>query len=287
NLGGGGGMYNCRFDRSTFQNQSAVGLALRRASPAADRGVVLDLIDVVTRNVPVAVAIDGHPTALTDALVRMVGLQGSSAALQLGAAGSNTRILIEDSTFAGPVALAGHTSIRLDNARLSGGTCTIAAAPGTTVDITQSAFHNVTTTIDGSAATVTECRFEGGSISGSATAPVTMTACYRGSTTTLGTNVTGSGWLPGPQLGSTQVTPQQLSIGQTVDLAYDLPPGHMGFWLFGLGDDQPTLMSGLRVYINGQTFNIYPGVWRGQGRVPFPVPPINALRGLNLMFQML
>src|SRR5690606_41236879 len=120
---------NCRFDRSTFQNQSAVGLALRRASPAADRGVVLDLIDVVTRNVPVAVAIDGHPTALTDALVRMVGLQGSSAALQLGAAGSNTRILIEDAALAGPGALARHTSDRPDNPGLGGGTCTVAAGP--------------------------------------------------------------------------------------------------------------------------------------------------------------
>jgi len=287
-LGPGGSSYAVRIERSTFQNQTTAGLVLRRSSAAADRGVVLDLVDLVTRNVPVGVSIDGHATALTDALVRMVDLGASATAMRLGSAGGNTKIAVEDSRFAGSMQLYARTTLRLDNVRVDGGATAIDAAPTTTLSVAKCGFANVALSVTGgSAAAVDGCRFDAGSVSGTPTSPVAIANSFVG-TATLGANTTASASLPSPQLGSTDVVEQFVPVGQTVHLDHDLPPGYLGVWLFGLGDAQgPSLQAGMRVYIEMTTLAIYPGVFRGQGRSPFPVPPITALRGLDLVFQML
>ncbi len=290
NLGGGatpGTRYNLRLDRSTFQNQTIAGLMVRRLSPLADREVVLDLFDMVSRNVPIGVWVDGHPTARTEALVRMADLTGSTTSLWLGGPGTNTTIAVQDSTFAGGLGLSGKTTVALDNVRQVGGALALDTAAGTTLTVTQSAFNNVTAAVTGgSAAAFSECRFDGGTIRGTTTALVAISNSYT-STLSLGQNATATASIPNAQLGSTRVTQQEVPVGQNVDLDHDLPPGFFGFWLFGLGKDDPTLQVGLRLYIEPATFYVYPGVWRGQGRVPFPTPNSTALRGLNLVMQML
>ena len=287
NLGPGGNSYSLRLDRSTFQNQTVAGLVVRRGAPTDDRGVVLDLLDMVSRNVPAGVSIDGHATALTDARVAMADLTASGTALRLGGAGTNTKILIEDSQFAGSVQLAGKTILRLDNVRQTGGALGLDAGAGTTTAVASSAFANVTTSVaGGSAITFDGCRFDGGSISGTASSPVTVVGSYIGSLT-LGANTSVTSSLPTPQLGSTHVLEQAIAVGQTVHLDHDLPAGYLGIWLFSLGTEQASTQVGLRIYMEPSTLSIYPGVWRGQGRVPFPMPPIRSLRGLDLVFQML
>jgi hypothetical protein len=287
NLGPGGNRYNCRLDRSTFQNQTAAGLVLRRVSALADRGVVLDLFDMVSHNVPIGVWVEGHATALTDAIVRMADLSGTAAAMYLGGSGTNTKITVHDAMFTGPLALAGRTTLVLDNVRHSNGALAVDAAPGTTVNITQSAFSNVAATVaGGSAATFDTCRFDNVSMAGTATAPVTVRNSYS-ATLALGANATATGSIPNAQLGLTRIQRQQVAVGQTVDIDHDLPPGFFGIWMFGFGVDDPTPVSGLRVYIAPGGLLFFPGVWRGQGRLPFPIPPVTALRGLNVVLQMI
>lgn len=286
-LGPGGGSYTFRLDRSTFQNQTIAGLVLRRGSAAADRGVVLDLLDMRSRNVPIGVSIDGHATGLTDALVRMADLAGTNTALRLGGANTNTRIAIEDSRFAGSVQLAGKTTLRLDNVRLTGGALGLDSWPGSTFAVNTSAFANVATTVTGgTGVTFDGCRFDAGSISGTASAPVAITNSHVGSLS-IGANASATNSVPSPQLASTSVVEQAIPVGQTIHLDHDLPPGYAGVWLFGLGNEQPSVQVGFRIYLEVSTLALYPGVWRGQGRVPFPMPALQPLRGLNLVFQML
>ena len=287
NLGPGGNRYDLRLDRSTFQNQTSAGLVIRRSSALADRGVVLDLFDMVSRNVPIGVWVDGHPTALTDALVRMANLAGSSAALSLGAPGTNTKITVHDSMFAGAVNFGGSTMLLLDNVRQTGGSLALSANAGSTPSITAGAFTNVNAAVGGAApVTFANCRFEGGSLRGTASAPVSVTSSYSNGMT-LGSNATATAAITNAQLGTTRVARQDVVLGQTVDLDHDLPPGFFGIWMFGLGADNPSVQSGMRVYMELATLNLFPGIWRGQGRVVFPTPAISALRGLNVVFQML
>ncbi|MEZ5966199.1 MAG: hypothetical protein R3F56_20350 [Planctomycetota bacterium] len=287
NLGPGGNSYNLRLDRSTFQNQTVAGLVVRRANASADRGVVLDLLDMVTRNVPTGISIDGHASALTDALVRMADLTASGTALRLGGVGTNTKIAVEDSQFGGSLALAGGAVLRLDNVRQTGGSTDLDGTTGTTVSASRSAFANVTTSVTGSsAATFTGCRFDGGAISGTASSPVTIGSSYVGGLN-LGANASASGSIAVPQLASTHVAEQSIALGGTIHLAHDLPAGYLGVWLFSLGTEQPTTQLGMRVYMEMSTVSLYPGVWRGQGQAIFPMPNIRSLRGLDLVFQML
>jgi hypothetical protein len=240
-----------------------------------------------SRNVPVGVSIDGHATALTDALVRMADLTATGTALRLGGAGTNTKIVVEDSSFAGSVQLGGKTTLTLDNVRQTGGTLALDAAASTTLTVTSSAFAAVTTAVTGgSAAAFDRCRFDGGAVSGTASSPVAVGNSYVG-TTSFGPHATSTNPIPTPQLGRTAVVQQAIPVGQTIHLDHDLPPGFVGFWLFGLGSEQPTIQAGFRVYLDPSTLAIYPGVYRAQGRVPFPVPPLQPLRGHNLAFQML
>jgi hypothetical protein len=132
---------------------------------------------------------------------------------------------------------------------------------------------------------VDSCRFDGGSIAGTPSSPVTLVNSFANGLS-MGTNVSASGAAPVAQLGSTWVRRQQMPLGQTVDLDHDLPAGFLGVWIWGLGVDQPSLQSGLRLYIDPNTLFVLPGVWRAQGRVPFFVPPIRALRDRDLVFQM-
>lgn len=286
-LGPGGSSYACRLDRSTFQNQAVAGLVLRRGSATADRGVVLDLFDMVSRNVPVGVRIEGHATALTDALIRMADLAATTTALEVGGTGTNTKIAVHDSSIRGPVRLAGKTVLEIDNVRQTGGTLDLDAATGTRLSVVASAFAGVATSVTGAAAAqFTGCRFDGGSVQGTPSSPVTIGNSYVGSAT-LGANATAANSLPSPQLGNTDVVEQTIPVGQTIHLDHDLPPGYVGVWLFGLGTEQPSVQLGMRVYIEMSTIAVYPGAWRGQGRVPFPVPALTPLRGLNLVFEML
>lgn len=285
NLGGGGGSYTFAFERSTFQNLTRA-ISLRRPVASADRGVVVDLLDLYTRSVIDAVTIEGHPTASTDALVRMVDLEGTSSALRIGGAGTNTKVLLQDSRTGGAVALAGRINLELENLRQASGSLSLTAASGTSLNLRQSALAGVALTAVGNAPLAVDgCRFDSGSISGSSSSPVTVTNSFV-SGVTVGANTTVGATIPTPQLGSTFVRRQQMALGQTVDIDHDLPSGFFGIWIWGLGVDQPSLQSGVRLYIDPNTLFVLPGTWRGQGRVPFPVPAIRALRDRDLVFQM-
>lgn len=286
NLGGGGGSYTLTFERSTFTSM-ARAITVRRPSAAADRGVILDLIDLYSRQLVDAVTVEGHPTALLDSAVRMVDLQGSGSALRLGGPGTNSRLLMHDSRLAGAVVLAGRTQMEIDNLRQTGGSLTISAAAGTALTMRQVGLSGVAFSLAGGVGVTMDAgRLEGGSASGSASSPVTITNSYV-SNVSLGNNVVVNNSLPAPQLGATYVRRQQMPLGQTVDLDHDLPTGFFGIWIWGLGVDLPTVQSGVRLYIDPNTLFVLPGTWRGQGRVPFPVPVIRALHDRDLVYQMI
>lgn len=285
NLGPGVNGYTLTYQRSRFEGHTGTALELRRADANATRGVVVEITDLRTRGASRGVVIDGHASALTDVTLRMAECGGTTEGLRVGGAGTNTKVTVLESRLLGPADLRGSTGVTIDNSVI-GSSLRTATAGGAPHAVTGSVLLGATVAPQGTTGLgVGGCRLVGGSVTGTATAPVTLQACHLESVT-LGANATANGSLPTAQLGVTDLAPTEVGIGQTITLYHALPSGFTGVWLFGLAADRATVVEGLRVYINPTTWLIYAGAWRDTGQVPFPVPPISALRQLDLMFQM-
>lgn len=281
---GAGGSGRYVLDRLAI-DATAVGLRLQRPA-GADRAALLDSTHVRVR-APSCVEIAASPAVATTAQLRMWDLRAPTggSALQLGALGDRLVGSLEDSTLEGDVTVragGGSQPLTLRNLRCRGGSVHLGSAAGQPLDIADSRFDGPLQSQGSRALACAGCCFTA-SLAGTASAPIVTSASY---VAAAGAFVQQAFTLPSAQLGSMSIAPETATLGGTVQLLADLPPGLVGVFVLGFTDPFPLLLPApLHVYsLPNATFAT--GILvRGQQSLPLSIPPQPWFAGLDCIAQ--
>lgn len=235
-----------------------------------------------------ALTIEGDAAAQTRLLLQALDVASPGDALSIGPLGAHVDLVFQDSRIAGPSALLGGTTakVQIDNLVARGSTLAIGST-GAPVTVTDSVLDAVATTSRGTSSVAFRGSLAlGGSLTGTAAAPIAFDDGHTAGTT-IGPHVTVSRPLPAPHLGTFDAAPLEPSIGSTLTLSASLPTGLDGLIVFGRTlEFGSTLPSGLRLYADGSNLNLVPTTLRGNSQLGVPIPNAPALAGLDLFFHL-
>jgi hypothetical protein len=284
---GPGGSTRYTFDRVTI-DASVRGIRIAR-SATASRQAFLEGSFVQIR-APEAAVLQCHPVGQTWALLHLWDLRAGpgGTALQLGAPGDALFGELTEATLDGAVQVgcgAAPQPLRLVNLRCRTGPVGLATSPSQPLTVTDSRFDGcaVSTTGNGPVA-VNGCCFAGGTLIGTAAAPLQLTASFA---VAVGAHVSVAAPLPAPQLGSLTIAPDYVVLGGTVQFLPDLPPGLLGVLALGFTDPSPTLaVPGLHLYFEPATYVLLPGAYTLQQGTTWNVPANSIFAGTDLVVQL-
>ena len=128
---------------------------------------------------------------------------------------------------------------------------------------------------------VAQSCFVGGSLQGTATAPLQLVDSFAGAG---GAHVAQANPLAAPQLGSMAIAPADPQVGTTVVLQADLPPGLAGVFALGFTAPAPAVLGPtLRLYFDLASYVLLPGLYVGQQACPWAIPAASAFVGTDLV----
>jgi len=283
---GAGGTGRYTFDRVVI-DASNTGLRLFRPA-GANRSALIEGQHVEVR-APFAASIACAPTGFTYAVLRMWHLRSTSSgtALLFGSLGDSVYGDLEELVLDGSVSVlggAGSGPLAVNNVRCKNGIVQFGSTPTQSLAVTASRFDNCTVLTQGTAPIgFTDCCFVGGSVTGTATAPVQCTNSF---VQGAGSHVSQTGSVPQQQLGSMRVLPDVITLGGTATLQADLPTGLFGLFLLGFTGPGPAVLPPpLHVYsIPALTF-VVPGTYRFQQSYVWSIPNAPGYLGLALTAQ--
>lgn len=285
---GSGGTARYTLDRVTIAATTR-GVRLQRTG-AADRWVLVEGSRVRVR-APTCVAIDGSPTAATWAIWQMWDLRApvGGSALQLGGAATLVQGQLDEVALTGNALIAGGygaSPLLVHNLRCVGGNVQFSTGALGLLVLDESRFVNANVTTLGTAAvTFDGCAFEGGSLAGTAAAPILANACY---VANAGAFVQANSPLPAAHLGSMAVLPDDVLLGGMTQFAVDLPAGLAGLFVFGFTAQAPVLGPlPFHVYVDPAAYVILGGVYRFQQAFAWQVPSSPYFVGLDFTVQLL
>lgn len=287
-LGNGGSML-CWFERSEL---NVPGSGIRIARPGgADRALTIEATHLhsIAGN---ALAIEGAPNAATQLVLRMLRLEASvpgGKALAIGPLDGRISGAIDECTMIGDVDV--HTggsgnALTIGNARIRNGNVSLGTSASQPLVVRDTRFDGcqIVSTGQGTIAMTGSC-LAGGSIQGSIVAPFQCTSSFVGSA--IGSGVVTSSGLPAAQLGSMQVLPIHPMLGGNLTVQVDLPPGLYAFLAMGVTAATPFIQAPpMHVYLDIATVYTFPGIYRLQQGITFPVPNNVMLRGTDWVAQM-
>lgn len=283
---GSGGSTRYTFDRVTI-DAAVRGIRIAR-SPTASRSAFLEGSFVRVR-APECATLQCHPTGLTWAQLHLWDLRAPAGgtALQLGAPGSAWFGELTEMTLEGAVMLAagnGPQPIGLHNLRGKNGPVTFATSATQPMTVTGSRFDGCAVTTAGTGAVLAEgCCFVGGSLAGTAAAPLQLTTSYAPN---AGAFVQVAQALPAPQLGSLSIVPEDVVVGGSVQFVADLPPGLLGVFALGFTDPTPTLAPPFHLYFDPASYVLAPGAYVLQQGFTWSVPSSPTFVGTDLVVQL-
>lgn len=284
---GGGGTARFTLDRCVV---SCTGTGVDVAAQATNgRPMLVEGLHLRVR-APVCARIDGAVDAVTWVQASMWNLlaPAGGVALALGAVGDQVYGDLRELRCEGDVAIAtggAAQPLRARNLRCRGGAVALSTAPGQPLEVTESRFTGcVVESLGAGAVTLDECSFEGGSV-GAATAAGLLQAdsCYVGN---AGAGLTSTSPRPQPQLGSLDVSPDDVAIGGLLQLQFDLPAGLVGALALGaVPQFLPFYPPPYYIYMDPAAMVFLPGVYAGQQSTTWQAPGQPVLLGAQLVVQ--
>jgi hypothetical protein len=282
---GAGGFSRFTFDRVDI-DASTRGILITRLAVPSGRQVYVEGDHVRVRSADCA-QIVGHPTGATWAILRGWDLlaTGGGIALALGDPGHAVFGEVAELTAVGVVQIgcgAGPQPLALRNARCKNGPVTLAASATQALTVTESRFDGcaVSTLGSGPVAVAQSC-FVGGSLQGSAAAPLQLVDSFAAN---AGAHVAQANPLAAPQLGSMAIAPADPQVGTTVVFQADLPPGLAGVFALGFTAPAPAVLGPtLRLYFDLASYVLLPGLYVGQQACPWAIPAASAFVGTDLV----
>jgi hypothetical protein len=282
---GAGGFSRFTFDRVSI-DAAVRGVRIARPSAAANRQVYVEGDLVSVRSADCA-RIECQGSGLTWVVLRGWDLRAPAggAAFTLGGAGQAVFGEACEFTTDGAVAIgcgAAPQPLALRNARCANGPVALAASPTQALTVTESRFDGcaVSTLGSGPIAVAQSC-FVGGSLQGTATAPLQLVDSFAGAG---GAHVAQANPLAAPQLGSMAIAPADPQVGTTVVLQADLPPGLAGVFALGFTAPAPAVLGPtLRLYFDLASYVLLPGLYVGQQACPWAIPAASAFVGTDLV----
>jgi hypothetical protein len=267
---------------------TAAAFAFTRAHAFADRAVQLDATHNRIAGGAVGFSFAGFPGSATRVTLRMADFAASQHTVQIGPLGADAEISLEDSRLSGNVELLGGATkaLLLGNARLGNASLTVGSTGGA-VRVVDSILDTVaTSTVGAAAVTIAGSRFVQGSVQGAAAAPVSVQGSHLGGVS-VGANVSVTGALAAPQLGSMEVAPLDPQIGTSMRWSVDLPAQLSGVWLLGMTARRPLFgPPPLHLYFDPYVHVSLPWVMRAQAFLTVPVPLDTSLIGGDLTLQL-
>ena len=257
------------------------------ARPVTVTGRYLDL-DAASN----AFWLEADPSARALMLVQASAFRSSASAFRAGPLGAHVDLTFQDSRTAGDVLLAtGATGrIQATNAYSARGTWTLGSSGAAgSVSVADSLLRDTDVVTSGpQSITLANSCVEGGSVTGTAAAPLQIDDSFRGANTALGQHVTENRPLAAAQLGSFDAIPTLPALGTVLSLRADLPSGIDGFVLFARPNDSGAPpFSQPRIYCDLGTAVVLPTPLSGQAQLPIPIPAIPQLVGVELFFHLL
>ena len=273
-LNGQGGDMVFDFDHMVVESTPSAFNIVRTVATAT-RKVKLENRHMVLSNVNDGFRYIGSATATSELLFLACDLSASTVALDIGPATANCKLTMRDSRLAGPISITAGGSasqVTLENVRAKNGAWSIGSTGGSLL-VKDTILDAIQIQTSGTAPLqLDDVRFVGGSVAGTAAAPVLVSNSFIG-TAQLGTNTSTSGSLPAAQLGSCDITPLAPTIGQPLSLNADLPQGLVGFWILGRVSFSPITLPEFRVYFDLFEYFSIPTPVRLQQKLVIPIPP--------------
>ena len=284
---GGGGTARFTLDRCVV---SCAGTGVDVAAPSSGgRPMLVEGMHLRVR-APICARIDGATDAVTWAQGSMWSLlsPAGGAALVLGQVGDQVYGDLRELRCQGDVTIAtggAPQALRVRNMRCRDGAVELSTQPGQSLEVSESRFSScVVESLGSGVVTLSECSFEGGSV-GAATAPglLQATSCFVGS---AGVGVASSAPRLQPQLGSMDVSPDDVSLGGQLQLQFDLPPGLVGALALGtVPQFLPFYPPPYYIYMDPAAIVFLPGVYVGQQSATWQAPTQPMLLGSQLIVQ--
>lgn len=252
----------------------AIGTAIAmRRTAGGDRAAMASLVHVRTRGGS-GIALNGGATASTSVDARGLDVVAQTSGLTLGALGSGVSGMLEDSRIVGDVGMHGAAAGPLDanNLYIAGGGSVTASSGGGALRIRRSRIVGVGVgTAGGVGVDIEDSSVEGGSVQGTASAPLMLTRCHV--TGVVGTNTTTSAPVAGVQIGQLTVTPFVATTGSSIQIASEMPTGFVGLYVLGFTSATPLFVAPeLHVYLDLATAVTLPGITFGQQVLNLSIP---------------
>jgi len=260
---GQGGAAAVQIERVSVEATGAA-ISMRRAA-GGDRAVMASLVHVRTRGGS-GIALASGSTASTSVDARGLDVVAQSSGLALGALGAGVTGMVEDSRVVGDVSLhaAAAGPLEANNLYVAGGGSVTAASGGGALRIRRSRLVGVgVSTAGGIGIGIEDSSVEGGSVQGTAGAPLTLTRCHV--TGIVGVNTTTNAPVAGVQIGHFTVTPFVATTGNSIQFASEVPTGFVGLYVLGFTSATPLFIAPeLHVYLDLSTAVTLPGITLGQ-----------------------
>lgn len=269
---------------------TCAGTGVDVAAPASNgRPMLVEGLHLRVR-APVCARIDGAADAVTWAQCSMWNLlaPAGGTALALGAVGDQVYGDLRELRCEGDVTIAtggAPQPLRVRNMRCRDGSVELSTQAGQVLEVTESRFSNcVVESLGNGPVSFVECSFEGGT-TGSSTAAglLQATGSFFGS---AGSGVTSVAPRPQAQLGSLDVSPDDVALGGLLQLQFDLPPGLVGALALGtVPQFLPFYPAPYYVYMDPAAVVFLPGIYTGQMSATWQAPSQPTLLGSQLLVQ--
>lgn len=282
---GVGGFSRFTFDRVRI-DATVRGILITRLGFQPGRQVYVEGDHVRVRS-PACAQIVGSASGAMWAVLRGWDLRAPAGGLAfaLGDPGHAVFGDVTELTAEGDVAVgcgAAPQPLALGNLRCRGGAVSLACSPTQALTVTESRFDGcaVSTLGSGPVAVAQSC-FVGGSLQGSAAAPLQLVDSFAAN---AGAHVAQANPLAAPQLGSMAIAPESPAVGTTVVFQADLPPGLAGVFALGFTAPAPAALAPtLRLYFDLASYVLLPGLYVGQQACPWAIPASSAFVGTDLV----
>jgi hypothetical protein len=285
---GAGGSTRYTFDRLTI-DAGARGVRFVRA-PQADRSMYLEGT-FVRIDAPDCVSVPGAATgAGTWAVMHLWQLRAAPGglALRLGQAGDRlfgdlTELVLDGNVVIG--AGAGALPLQLVNARGRSGAWSLATTAAQTLSLRECRLDGCALQTAGSGPiAAVGCCFVGGSLTGTATAPLQLDGCHA---VAAGAFVQTVAPVASQQLGSMSIAPTEPQLGGSVQFLADLPPGLLGAFALGFRPaTAPVSVPPFQLYVDPAAYVMVPGIYQLQQAYTWNLPSSPTFAGTDLVVQL-
>ena len=239
---------------------------------------------------PLCARIDGASDAVTWMQCAMWSLLAPTGgvALELGEVGDQIYGDLNELRCDGDVTVAAGGAplpLMVRNMRCRDGAVAFSTQTPQQLSVTESRFTGCVVESFGSGpVSLTGSSFEGGSV-GAATAAGLLQAsgCY---VANPGASLAATASLTQPQLGSLEVSPDDVALGGTLQLQFDLPAGLVGALALGtVPQFLPFYPAPYYVYMDPAAIVFLPGIFTGQQSAVWQAPSQPTLIGAQVMVQ--